>query len=251
MAKSIQLIRNNLIDRVEEYIQEQQLAPGTRLPSERELCELWRCNRVTLRTALRKLVDEGRLYRVQGSGTFLSTPRIERNLWQFCSFGEAMRAGGYELCTRLIAFERLEAPKRIAESLEVALGTPLWRIERLRIVDRLPLALETAWVPADLAPTLDQFDLELNSLYSTLEAHFGIRLMRAYEDLSTAKSQPKDAGLLLVPEGMDMLVLEGTAFDDKDRPVEYSRALTRGDRCLFTMRVGKGAAARGCHDEAR
>ena len=245
MAKSIQLIRNDLIDRLEEYLQERKLAPGARLPSERELCELWRCNRVTLRAALRKLIDAGRLYQLPGSGTFLAAPKIRRNLWQFCSFSEAMQAEGYVLTTRLVAFARVEAPKRIAESLEVPLGTRLWRIKRLRIVDDVPLALETAWIPVDLARSLDQHDLERASLYATLETHFGIELMRSYEDLSTAKAAPEDAGLLQVAEDTELLVLEGAAFDRGERPVEFSRALTRGDRCCFMMRVGKEAEVHG------
>lgn len=242
LTKSFQLIRNDLIDRLEDYIHEQKLSPGTRLPGERELCDLWQCNRVTLRAAIRKLVDEGRLCRIQGSGTYLASPKIERNLWQFSSFGEAMRMGGYTLTTRLIEFLRLEAPKKIAEALESPLGTALWRVERLRIVDQLPLALETAWIPVELAPTLDRFDLERNSLYATLETHFGIRLMRSLDDLSTAKCKADEASLLQVAEGTELLVQEGTAFDGRERPVEYSRALTRGDRCRYKMRVGKGVA---------
>lgn len=245
MTKSIQLLRNDLMDRLEDYIQEQQLPPETRLPSERELCELWKCNRVTLRTAIRKLVDEGRLYRLQGSGTYLAAPKIERNLWQFCSFGEAMRAGGHELSTHLVAFACMEAPKLVAEALEILLGATMWRLERLRIVDGRPLALETAWVPVALAPTLDRYDLERESLYATLEEQFGIRLLRSSQALSCARGKVEEASLLQVEDGTDLLLLEGTAFDQRDRPVEFSRALTRGDRCRLTMRVGKGAGSSG------
>ena len=236
MAKTLQLIRNDLADRLEEFVQG--LEPGARLPSERELCARWDCNRVTLRAALRKLIDEGRLVSTQGSGTFLAPPRIDRNLWQFCSFSEAMASAGHALETRLVAFARLEAPKRIAEALEVPLGTPLWKVKRLRVVDGAPLTLETAWLPVELAPELDRYDLERDSLYAVLETCYRIRLTRSCEDLSLAKAPAEDAALLQVDQDADLMMLEGVAFDATGRPVEYSRDLTRGDRCRFLMRVG-------------
>lgn len=243
VAKSIQLIRNDLVDRLEDYIQEWKLVPGSRLPSERDLCEQWHCNRVTLRLALRKLIEEGRLYRVQGSGTYLAEPKVERNLWKFSSFSEARLSEGHVLSTRLVEFASVEAPKRIAEALERPLGARVWKIKRLRIVDGSPLALETAWVPVDLAESLDRYDLETGSLYATLEEHFGIRLMRAWEELSAGKAQPREASLLQVEADTDLIVLEGVAFDGEGRPVEYEKALTRGDRCRFMMRVGAREAA--------
>ena len=47
--------------------------PGTQIPSEHELSREWAVSRVTLREALRELVHENLLVKVQGKGTFVSS----------------------------------------------------------------------------------------------------------------------------------------------------------------------------------
>ena len=47
--------------------------PGTQIPSEHDLCQELAVSRVTLREALRELVRERLLVKVQGKGTFVSS----------------------------------------------------------------------------------------------------------------------------------------------------------------------------------
>ena len=56
-------------EQIEWYIQKQQLKPHTKLPSEREFCEMWGMNRSTLHTAIQQLIEERILYSEKGSGT--------------------------------------------------------------------------------------------------------------------------------------------------------------------------------------
>ena len=56
-------------DRLRRQIVGGELAPGTRLPPERELSEQLAVNRMTLRTALSRLVAMGLIEQVQGRGT--------------------------------------------------------------------------------------------------------------------------------------------------------------------------------------
>ena len=72
--------REEATELIECYIRRMDLQPYERLPSERELCQLWNLNRSTLRNAIRKLTEEGRLYSVKGSGTYIAPSKLERNL---------------------------------------------------------------------------------------------------------------------------------------------------------------------------
>ena len=56
-------------------------APGDRMPSEAELAREYGVSRLTLREAVRGLVEEGYLTRRQGDGTFVTQrPRLRNNL---------------------------------------------------------------------------------------------------------------------------------------------------------------------------
>jgi len=58
------------------------LKPGDRIPPETELCAKYGVSRITVRQAIHSLVEEGFLYRKQGKGTFVTSPkqvRLARN----------------------------------------------------------------------------------------------------------------------------------------------------------------------------
>lgn len=57
------------VEKLEDFIVVNRLAPNTRIPSERDLCEMWGVSRTTLRQAVDTLVGRGVLYRVNGAGS--------------------------------------------------------------------------------------------------------------------------------------------------------------------------------------
>jgi GntR family transcriptional regulator, arabinose operon transcriptional repressor len=60
---------------VREYIRSSGLRPGDRIPTEAQLCDQFGWSRPTINRALNELEWEGVLERVQGSGTYVATPR--------------------------------------------------------------------------------------------------------------------------------------------------------------------------------
>lgn len=64
--------RDEAIEKIENYIIHNHLKPGDRLPSERSMCDMWDFNRSTLRSAIKQLILEGKIYNKNGSGTYVS-----------------------------------------------------------------------------------------------------------------------------------------------------------------------------------
>ncbi len=218
---------------LEDYLVESALEPHDKLPPERELCQRWNLNRVTLNKAIRHLVNEGVLYSIKGSGTYVSERRIERNLWEFSSFTQAMQKSGSTVKTSVISIRLIEATKVIAGHLNLLLGNMVYKIERLRIVDNAPLALEVVYLPVDLCEGIEKFDLEANSLYELLDQHFDIDLVRSNQNIELKKIDQGIAKWLEIEKETAVLVLSGTAYDRSDIPIEYAESYTRGDRCVF------------------
>ena len=54
--------RDEAIEKIENYIIQNHLKPGDRLPSERSMCDMWDFNRSTLRSAIKQLILEGKIY---------------------------------------------------------------------------------------------------------------------------------------------------------------------------------------------
>jgi len=72
-----QTLSQKIERRIEEAIRQKKLLVGTKLPSERELCELFAVSRTALREALRRLSARGLIQIKKGSGMYVSELKIE------------------------------------------------------------------------------------------------------------------------------------------------------------------------------
>jgi len=218
-----------------------QIANGTlpahsRVPSERELSEQYAISRMTARQALAELIQEGRLYTSRGKGTFVAEPKIQQSLHTLTSFSEDMRARGHVPSVRLLRRELLEAPPEVSRRLQAADGTPVVCLERLRLADDAPMALETAYLCFAGANQLVNTNVE-QSLYALLGERFGIVPASAQQEFEARLARFREHTLLKLPPNAPVLAIERTTFGADGRPFEYVQSVYRGDRYRFVARL--------------
>src|SRR5919199_6909676 len=80
--------------RIHALIERGELAPGTRLPPERELAAAWGISLAPVRQAILDLVSDGYLTRVRGSGTYVRAAKVEEKLSILHSFTATLRGTG-------------------------------------------------------------------------------------------------------------------------------------------------------------
>ena len=68
-----------LVDWVKKYITDEQMKPGDRFLTEKELCTIHNVSRQTVRQALMKLERDNIISRVRGSGTYISGTAVPRS----------------------------------------------------------------------------------------------------------------------------------------------------------------------------
>lgn len=213
------------------------LAPDAPLPQERELAERYEVSRSTVRQALKSLADEGRIYSVRGRGTFVASQRISKDS-RLTSFSEDMQARGLRPGTRLLHVEQGPAEAEAAERLELAPGSAVLHLERLRLADGFPMCFEDIRLPAHLYPGLLHQDLE-RPLYGILASSYNTRIERAEQKISAQILQGRIADLLHVPHGSAALLVVRRGFDEKGRIAEYARSYYRADRYDFELSVSR------------
>jgi len=212
------------------------MAPGSPVPTERVLTVELGTSRTTVRQALSELVGEGRLVRRQGSGTYVAEPKIRWPL-QMTSFTEQAAAEGYTASTQLLDAVRERATDDIAAKLAIRPGEAAYCVERLRLVDDTPMAVETSYLSAARFPGLIKHLRKTSSLYRVLADVYGTEPVDADETIETAAASPREAELLNTDTGSPMLVLGRHSFDSDGQPIEWVHSWYRGDRYVFVARL--------------
>jgi GntR family transcriptional regulator len=206
--------------------------PAEALPAERQLASELGISRITVRKAIDALVGDGLLVRRPGSGNFINT-RIEKNFAKLTSFSEDMRSRGRT--PRSVWLKRSEGTVTPEEALRLRLspGTAVYRFDRIRYADDMPMCLEYATIAAACLPSLDAVEV---SMYEALEAA-GNRPVRALQRLSALLLNAGQARLLQSKEGDAGLCVERLGFLPDGRAVEFCRSYFRGDMYDFVAEL--------------
>lgn len=211
------------------------LKPGMRLPPERELCQQLSISRVTLRKALGKLVEDGVLSASHGRGWYVaetagpaavSGTEFPNSLE---SFTETAARMGLSAGSRVLRAETTPATLDQAEELSIAPGTPLFHLERVRLLDDVPIAIDVTRIPAQLAPSLTEADFSEDSLYGKL-AEAGIEPLRADATIEAREADATVAEELDLAVGKPVLVMRQVAVDRSEHPLFVSTITYAGDR---------------------
>lgn len=216
-----------LAERLNEGVSNGILLPGQPLPAEREIATITGLSRVTVRKAIQILVSKGVVVQKHGSGSFVAAPSnpIEQKLSLLTSFSEDMAQQGKVTSSRWL--ERglfLPTPKE-TQTLNLMPNDYVVRINRLRLADGQPIAIERASLPHDILP--NPLDV-ITSLYEVLDNH-GHRPVQARQKISAENIALADAELLDVAENTAVLRLERTSFLKNGRTIEFTQSLYRGD----------------------
>jgi GntR family transcriptional regulator len=210
-------------------------SPGTAIPSERELAQRYGVSRMTLRTAINELVQDGLLTRRRGSGTYVAKPKITKQVY-LTSFTEDMRSRGLEATTRVLSLTRGAAGARLGRRLHVSPSELVVTAGRLRLADGEPMAIEWLSVPDRLVPGLDSIDLD-ESFYRLLRERYGITIEAGHQTMEPTVTDEEESRLLEVPLHSPALSVERVTWRADGERIEYVRTLYRGDRYRFDVEL--------------
>ena len=223
-----------------------ELGPDAAIPSERELMATYDVSRATVRKAIESLIGDGLLQRIHGKGTFVARPRLETRL-HLASFSQDMRRRGLTPSTVLLGIEADRPPTEVAAALALSDEGLAWRVDRVRLADGQPIALENGWYPQPLLPGLDRRDLS-GSLYQVFEEAYGLVIDSAEQTLWGESADATTARRLDAPLHTPLLVFRRVSRAGR-RPLEHVVSRYRGDRYQIHMSLGRDELGRGENTE--
>ncbi|SED79969.1 GntR family transcriptional regulator [Ruania alba] len=218
-------------------IDSESLGPGDRLPGEMQMCEMYGVSRTVVRQALGQLEHDGMITRVKGKGTFVARGKTAEALaHRLTGLHEEVTARGGQVRSRVLRLETVPADTDVADHLLCAPGTPVVVLERLRFVDDEPWSLTITWMPESIGELVAEVDFTESSLYAALGER-GVRPTSGVRSVEATVTDAREGQLLGTGPSKAVLSLGSVTFDAAGRPIEYFRALHRGDRSRFEFEL--------------
>lgn len=209
-----------------------------RFPTDHELVAAYGVSRQTARDAVRRLTDAGLLERERGRSTRVREFRQIGGSLE--SLFEQVEAQGAEQRSIVRAATRVTDA---AAARRLALGprARLVHIERLRLADGAPLALDRTWLPEELGAPLLDADLSHTGIYAELFRSAGVEVDSAEEHIAPVVPPAPDRRLLRLPARQAAFSIDRLTRA-QGRAVEWRQSLVRGDRYTITLALTRSPA---------
>jgi GntR family transcriptional regulator len=219
-------IKRSILEEIDQGV----FPEGARLTPEVELAGRFGVSRPTVRQAILELVREGVLARRPGRGTVVLPRRLGYPVGQLMSFSEEFRASGSQTSARIVSSGVTTAGADVAVRLGVALGTPVFRLERVRYVGGSPVAWQRSQIVHARVPDVEVIDFSAVSLYETLRERYGLSIASADEVIRAGTADTVDGELLGVSAGSPVFRVERRGFTDGGDLAELVDSVYRSDR---------------------
>jgi GntR family transcriptional regulator len=234
-----------LAELLEHEIAAGRLEPGSRLPSEPELCERYSLSRTTVRQALARLEQRGLIDRLKGQGTFVQS--AAPGLWLLQSsegfFQEEVDRLGRTVTSEVLRAERGPLPQWACTLLEVPARSHGATVERLRAIDGKVALYVTNHLPEPFADAALAVSNPNESLYRRLRERAGVAAHGGRRTLEAIPAEPWLAELLELAPNAPVAFIESVAWDAEMRPFDCYRAWLRTDRTRVEIQASGAAAA--------
>lgn len=208
--------------------------PGEALPTEAQLREAHSVSRVTVRQALKLLIEQNVLESIQGSGTYVKDNKVNYDMYQYSSFEEKLSHLNVKTHSEILAFEITAPSQAIAEALEIAPNERIFYVKRVRFIDDNPVTLEETWLPLSLFPDLT-YEVMQGSKYEYIEGTKKMVIDRSEQEIIPVLPPEEVVKQLGIPAEQPIIekitkgyLADGTVF-------EYSRNYLKSSDYKFTL----------------
>lgn len=226
-----------LRDRIADLIRDEGLRPGDRLPTEAQLTQRFKISRPALREAL-KLLEQDVVINVEhGRGRFVSAltaVQVDRPITVFESVTDMVRHYGYSTVNKVVSISEETPDTRVAESLRLAPGDRVIRIERIRLHQDEPILYCIDYMPRSLiAGRL--YDIDWSGSLMQLMEEYGNRPRMSAASVSAVMLPVEVVDRHGLKDFGPALLITETCFNAAGAPVNYALDYHRGSHFSFSM----------------
>jgi len=226
---------------IRHRISTRQYASGAQIPSEHELGRELKVSRVTIREALRELVRENLLVKVQGKGTFVAPelPKVLQPI-KYNGFLEDLYQRVLQLEVMNVEMGRVPVTENVRTTLHLPESTrEIVQIKRCRHVKGEPFSFTINHLPVEIGARVDPAVLKTVPLNTVLERDLKIPILRAEETVEAAPANPEVASQLAIPVLYPVMHVTRVMFTEKERAFEVVETFYRADKYHYSVNLSR------------
>ncbi len=205
------------------------------MPTDNDLSQKYGVSRLTIRKAKANLIEEGLIYSVQGSGSYVNEPR----LWKVELNGNEIENANETLddfirtdmntTFRILEFAMVPNSEPIIKKLKNSRDRFIFQIHAVRFTGSTPFSYEIFNLPFDIGSKIPISDLEASPMIPQFEKFAGIRVTEGIFTIMPGRASRKESKHLKVKVGSPVLLMEKIYFNLDAKPVEFRKATFRQD----------------------
>ncbi len=228
-----------LYEQVKQVIRERILngdyAPGTVIPTEKEMCDEFNVSRITIKQAMNELARGGLIQRIQGKGSIVRD-KIAGELDVPLGFSELTRRRGFTPGSRIITIEHIEGNFELRRFFHaISPQQRFWSFRRLLTINDAPVAVITSVVSEEMGNEMQKHELNNASFYGLYREISGMSVGQSEATLTAINASTEIAQLLNVALGSAHIHYRAMTHLQGVVPVEYTTGIYHGD--YFQWRV--------------
>ena len=224
-----------IVKLLRRMIEQGELTPGEKLPTEMELSKSFGVSRVTLRQALSILKADGLLDRKHGNGTFVVKSLTNLERVKLTGIIEQNHSG--DQTHSFISMEDMAAPAHLEKFFQVFGEDHLTRIRRLRKVDDIPFCYTINFLLPNLAKKLKRTDLEHQNMLDIIQKRLQLPVGKILQNFEARTADSEIAGHLSIGILDPVFYVESFAYSPKGAPILYTQMFHKGNRHKYSIEL--------------
>lgn len=229
--------------RIKDYVRKQieygEWTEGMLIPTEADFMKLFGVSRITVANAMRQLVDEGVIYRIQGKGSYVSkkvaVPDVFElaGMFQLNGTLEQMNVPGPHVCE---SFQLIDATEEIAEVLQIEVGQKIYEILRTKYVEGgAPMNFERLYLPQSIYLGVDAKRLQ-NEHLAVICREIGIQSGKTMMSMEPVICDSVIEKVLHVKQGAPLMKINLEIYDSKEKPIAFEELIGIGKTKKITLK---------------
>ncbi len=229
-----------LADHLNQAIQAGTYGEGEKIPSEQELMDRYGVSRVTVRIAMRQLLQEGRIIRKQGMGTFVRQRVISQDMDEIFGLYPSLVRRGLNPATKILSYDFGAPAFEVRKHLELRREDQVLRMIRQFFLEKSILLVGQIHISKAIAEHWSQEEAAVKNSFRLIEENAGIPIHNSDVKITAATASPPMSKWLGLPKGSPLLQVRRLAYSVEKRPVEYTVFSFRADSYEISTRIYAG-----------